>query len=89
MPLTHTTNDLQRIPGVGTAIAEDLVGLGITSVADLRGRDPEALYAQLCTQSGQQVDRCMLYVLRCAVYFASHSHHDPEKLKWWHWKDPA
>lgn len=30
-----------------------------------------------------QVDRCMLYVFRCAVYYE----HDPELLKWWNWKD--
>jgi hypothetical protein len=36
---------------------------------------------------GQHVDRCVLYVFRCAVYFASESKHDPELLKWWNWKD--
>jgi hypothetical protein len=34
-----------------------------------------------------QVDRCLLYVFRCAVYFAEHTRHDPELLKWWNWKD--
>jgi hypothetical protein len=29
----------------------------------------------------------MLYVFRTAVYYASNSKHDPEKLKWWNWKD--
>ena len=47
----------------------------------------EQLYQQLCVQQGQHVDRCMLYVFRCGVYFASHKKHDPEKLKWWNWKD--
>jgi hypothetical protein len=81
--------NLQSIPGVGPSIAGDLYALGITSVADLRGQNPEALYDKLCEQLGQPVDRCMLYVFRCAVYFASHRHHEPQKLKWWHWKDPA
>jgi hypothetical protein len=35
------------------------------------------------------VDRCVLYVFRCAVYFASEAEHDPELLKWWNWKDAA
>ena len=26
-------------------------------------------------------------VYRCAVYFASTEDPDPEKLKWWNWKD--
>jgi hypothetical protein len=29
----------------------------------------------------------MLYVFRCAVYFATEEFHDPELLKWWTWKD--
>jgi hypothetical protein len=56
-------------------------------VADLRGKDPELLYSELCREMGQHVDRCVLYTFRCAVYFASESKHDPELLKWWNWKD--
>ncbi len=81
--------ELQRIPGVGPSIAADLVGLRIRTVADLKGKDPERLYAQHCAQRGQVVDRCLLYVFRCAVYFAENSRHDPALLKWWAWKDPA
>jgi hypothetical protein len=33
------------------------------------------------------VDRCVLYVFRCAVYYANNKTHDPELLKWWNWKD--
>ena len=80
--------DFRRIPGVGRSIAEDLWSLGMRSVDDLRGRDPEALYERLCEIQGVRIDRCMLYVLRCAVYFASEFPHDPEKLLWWNWKDP-
>ena len=28
----------------------------------------------------------MLYVFRCALYYASNDIHDPELLKWWNWK---
>jgi predicted RecB family nuclease len=79
--------ELSRIPGVGPSIAANLYRIGIRQVADLRGRDPERLYAALCRAEGQRVDRCALYVFRCAVYFASESRHDPELLKWWNWKD--
>jgi Pathogenicity locus len=79
--------DLSRIPGVGPSIASDLYLLGIREVADLRGRDPEFLYSELCREMGQHMDRCALYVFRCAVYFASELKHDPELLKWWNWKD--
>jgi Pathogenicity locus len=81
--------EFRRIPGVGPAVAGDLWRLGLRSVADLRGRDPQALYDRLCELQGMHVDRCMLYVMRCAVYFASNEQHDPELLKWWSWKDGA
>jgi len=79
--------DLLAIPGVGRKIAADLVGLGIRSVADLEDRDPEELYGALCVQAGMRIDRCVLYVFRCAVYYASTERRDPELLKWWSWKD--
>ncbi len=80
-------SDLQRIPGVGPSLESSLHRVGIQAVADLRGRDPERLYSELCRHVGAPVDRCVLYVFRCAVYFASESRHDPELLKWWNWKD--
>jgi hypothetical protein len=83
-----TSNPLQVIPGVGKSIANDLNRLGIKKVSCLMGRDPEKLYARYCAMEGHPVDRCLLYVFRCAVYYASHQKHDPELLKWWNWKDP-
>ena len=79
--------ELRRIPGVGASIATDLYSLGIRSPSDLRSKDPEELYLKLCSIRGMHIDRCVLYVLRCAVYFASYERHDPELLKWWNWKD--
>ncbi len=76
----------RTIPGVGKVVARDLWNLGFRTVADLKDRDPEAMYVQHCTFQGAEVDRCMLYTFRCAVYFASHEEHDPDLLKWWNWK---
>ncbi|WP_419162713.1 helix-hairpin-helix domain-containing protein [Candidatus Palauibacter sp.] len=78
---------LQRIPGVGPSIARDLAGLGIGRLRDLEGRDPNELYARLCSGRGQHIDRCVLYVFRCAVYFAETERPEPDLLKWWNWKD--
>jgi len=78
---------LCTIPSIGPSLARDLLSLGIHEVSDLKGLDPQALYDQLCEQTGQHHDRCVLYTFRCAVYFASTATPDPEKLKWWHWKD--
>ncbi len=79
--------ELKTIPGVGKQIAIDLYDLGIRRVSDLKGKDPEKLYRDHEKQLGHRVDRCMLYTFRCAVYFAGVKKHDPEKLKWWNWKD--
>jgi len=85
----ESLKNLRRIPGVGPSIAEDLYGLGYRSVSDLAGEIPEEMYEKLCMIQGQTVDRCMLYVFRCAVYFAGtqESDRNPELLKWWSWKD--
>lgn len=80
-------DELQSIPGVGPSIAGDLRSLGIETVADLDGRSPEMLYQALNVLTGTRHDPCVLYTFRCAVYYASHKRHDPEKLKWWNWKD--
>jgi hypothetical protein len=82
-------DELLMIPGVGKKTAENLNLLGINVIADLKGKDPEELYENLCLIKGQRIDRCLLYVLRCAVYFATEETYDPEKLKWWNWKDFA
>ncbi len=79
--------NLQTIPGIGKSIAGDLYDIGIRSVEDLRGKDPEKLYEDSNKFVGVVQDRCLLYTFRCAVYFASHKTHDPELLKWWNWKD--
>jgi predicted flap endonuclease-1-like 5' DNA nuclease len=78
---------LQIIPGVGPSLAQDLVDLGFSDVDELKGQDAERMYQDLCRIRGGRVDRCVLYVFRCAVYYASNSDHDPELLKWWNWKD--
>lgn len=77
----------QTIPSVGKSIAEDLWKMGFRSIDELKGKDPEKLYAQLNKLYGKTIDRCMLYTFRCIVYFVDHDKHDPEKLKWWNWKD--
>ena len=78
--------DLRRIPGVGVSIANDLWNIGISSVNDLVGKNPETLYDLSNQYAGVVQDRCLLYVFRCAVYFASTLKPDEELLKWWNWK---
>ncbi|MBS1588465.1 MAG: helix-hairpin-helix domain-containing protein [Bacteroidetes bacterium] len=81
--------ELTTIPGVGKSIATDLYNIGINQIDDLKGKDPQELYNLSNLWSGCVQDRCLLYVFRCAVYFAETpiNKQKPEKLKWWNWKD--
>ncbi len=79
--------DLLIIPGVGKKTKQYLANIGIQYVEDLVGKDPEEIYQRDCICQGYQLDRCQLYVYRLAVYFAETESPEPEKLKWWYWKD--
>lgn len=89
MTREHSIKELTRIPGVGKSIANDLWNIGITAISDLQGKDPEILYEHSNRYAGTRQDRCLLYVFRCAVYYADtpKAHQETEKLKWWNWKD--
>jgi hypothetical protein len=80
---------LTIIPGVGKSIANDLWRIGIHEVSDLAGKDPEVLYDLSNKFAGTVQDRCLLYVFRCAVYFAEtpEDEQEKERLQWWNWKD--
>jgi len=80
-------SEFKKIPGVGDSIAKDLWRLGLRSLKELKSADAEWMYKDLMSIKGCYVDRCMLYVFRGAVYFVTHSNHDPKLLKWWNWKD--
>ncbi len=82
-------DELRAIPGIGPSLATDLHDLGIHTVTALEGRDPEQMYQQLIHLRGTHQDRCVLYVFRCAVYYASTSRPRPERLLWWNWSDKA
>lgn len=89
MSQTESLKNLMQIPGVGKSISQDLLDIGINSIKDLQGKDPEVLYNQSNTFAGQKQDRCLLYVFRCTVYYAETKpgERDAEKLKWWNWKE--
>lgn len=84
---SKTRKQLEQIPGVGRKIAQDLRSIGLNSVDDLKGRSPEKLYKKLCDVKAAPIDKCVLYILRCAVYYASNKNHDPNLLKWHNWKN--
>ncbi|HQW11895.1 MAG TPA: helix-hairpin-helix domain-containing protein [Saprospiraceae bacterium] len=89
MKQSQVNKSLRQIPGVGLSISQDLVNIGIKDIKDLIDKDPSELYDLSNAYAGCVQDRCLLYVFRCAVYYAStpDSDHETEKLKWWNWKD--
>src|SRR5216683_201252 len=70
---------LEDIPNVGPAVAADLRQLGITSPGELVGRDPYAMYDDLCRITGQHHDPCLLDTFIAAVRFMEG---EPKK-PWW------
>ncbi len=87
MTSINSLKDLQRIPGVGPRIALCLLDLGYSQVEDLKRENPEEMFHKLCQLRDKKIDRCVLYVFRETVYFASNTNHDAALLKWWNWKD--
>ena len=80
--------DLTLIPGVGKNMAQHLINAGYPNVESLKGMNPEDVYTNDCLFQGTQVDRCVLYCYRLAVYFADHGGQlPPDKQNWWNWKD--
>ncbi len=70
---------LEQLPNVGPAVAACLRRAGVSRPADLRGRDPFALYDALCRRTGRRVDPCVLDVFIAAVRFLGGAPARP----WW------
>ncbi len=83
----NALKELQIIPGIGKSLSQDLVDLGFRKVTELKDANPDTMYQNLMALRGRHIDRCVLYVFRCAVYYASNTVHEPESLKWWNWKN--
>lgn len=70
---------LEDIPNVGVSVAGDLRQLGITLPGDLPGRDPYALYDDLCRITGLRHDPCVLDTFIAAVRYMEGG----PKTPWW------
>ena len=85
--LSQVVQKLTVIPGIGPKVGMMLAEVGIRDISDLESADPESLYTAACQHRGEDLDRCVLYHFRCAVYYASNETHEAERLKWWYWKE--
>jgi hypothetical protein len=71
--------ELEQFPNVGPAVAADLRLLGVARPQDLLGRDPYAMYDELCRLTKQRHDPCLLDTFLATVRFM-----DGELAKpWW------
>lgn len=79
--------ELRKIPYVGKATEASLNLIGYNTIESLKGADPEKMYQKECELRDLEVDHCQLYMYRMVVYYANTKNPDPDKLKWWYWKD--
>ncbi|MDH4120347.1 MAG: helix-hairpin-helix domain-containing protein [Deltaproteobacteria bacterium] len=71
--------ELQQIPNIGKAVAQDLRALGITRPEQLIGKDGLELYRKLNQATGVRHDPCMADTLMAAVDFMNGGTPKP----WW------
>jgi len=76
---------LEDLISVGPAMVRDFEMVGVRTVAQLARRNPEKLYEQLCSVTGQSQDICCLDVFRAAVAQARNPRLPLEQCQWWYW----
>ncbi|HJX91684.1 MAG TPA: helix-hairpin-helix domain-containing protein [Pyrinomonadaceae bacterium] len=76
---------LKDLISIGAATLEDLELIGIDSVAQLRLRNPQRIYQQLCRIKRQAIDPCCLDVFVAAVAQARDPNLPIEQCQWWYW----
>jgi hypothetical protein len=70
---------LEELPNVGPAVAADFKRLGVARPQDLLGRDPYAMFDELCRLTMQRHDPCLLDTFIAAVRFMEGERARP----WW------
>lgn len=66
-------------------MALDFQHLGVNSVSQLARRNPDRLYLDLESLTGQRQDPCVLDTFRCAVAQARDPQLPREQCDWWWW----
>lgn len=82
----QTAADVARfedIPNIGPAMTADFRLLGLSDPGALVGRDPYALYDELCERTGVRHDPCVIDTFISAVRFMEGAPPHP----WWHYTD--
>ena len=69
----------EQIPNIGPRLSAELRRIGFTKPAELRGRDPYAMYGDLCQATRTTVDPCVIDAFISATRFM---HGEPVR-PWW------
>ena len=85
VPMQTEKRQLRDLVSIGPEMMRDLELLGVRSVSDLRRRNPNRMYQQLCRIKGQRQDPCCLDVFTAAVAQARDPALPLEKCQWWYW----
>ncbi|HEV2064625.1 MAG TPA: helix-hairpin-helix domain-containing protein [Thermoanaerobaculia bacterium] len=78
-PARNKVKELEDLPNIGKSIAADLRSIGIQRPAQLRGKNPRAMYEKVCRVTGERQDPCLLDVFISAVRYMEGS----PLLPWW------
>jgi len=79
------TRQLKDLVSIGPAMLEDFELLGIHSVAQLKRRNPQRMYRDLCRIRNQVIDPCCLDTFVAAVAQAKDPNLPIEQRQWWYW----
>lgn len=79
------TRELKDLVSIGPAMLEDFELLGIHSVAQLKKRNPQRMYRELCRIRKQVIDPCCLDTFVAAVAQANDPNLPLEQRQWWYW----
>ena len=77
--------ELKDLVSIGPAMLEDFELLGIHSVAQLKKRNPQRMYRELCRIRKQRIDPCCLDTFVAAVATAKDPNLPLEQRQWWYW----
>jgi hypothetical protein len=78
-PDRENVSRLEELPNIGKAMAADLRLIGIEHPKQLIGQNAFTMYEQLCAETDQSQDPCVIDVFMAVVHFMETG--DP--LPWW------
>jgi hypothetical protein len=78
---SQSSDELLALKNIGPAMRRDLELLGISTMAQLARREPDALYRALERKTGQRQDPCVWDTFAAAI----HQARTGEARPWWHY----